>query len=208
VKLDGDSKLSTVALHIGDVLRRRGIHAVLTGGACACIHTKGASTSLDIDFVLSGNIRQDDLDSAMAEAGFRRKGSQYVHDHVPFTVEFPRGPLAIGADYEIRPVPSGSAAMHTLMLSPTDSCRNRLAAYYHWDDRQSFESAVLIAFATRVHMARIRVWSEGEGHAARFDEFQAEVRKRRRMRARAVGSRPVGGSVDGGASDGPEPAAT
>ncbi|MBI5837486.1 MAG: hypothetical protein HZB25_09600 [Candidatus Eisenbacteria bacterium] len=184
MKLDKNSTLSTVALHVGNTLRRRGIHAVLTGGACACVHTRGAYSSLDIDFILSGSIRQDALDAAMAEVGFRRKGSQYVHDRVPFTVEFPRGPLAIGADYEIRPVSSGGATMHMLMLSPTDSCRDRLADYYHWNDRQSLETGVLIALASRVGMSRIRAWSEGEGHAAKFGEFQAEVRRRKRRRAR------------------------
>ena len=71
------------------------------------------------------------------------------------------------------------------MLSPTDACRDRLAAFYHWHDRQSLGVAVSIAVRNRVKLAAIRRWSVGEGMKHGFDEFLDELKIARRRRARA-----------------------
>ena len=49
------SGLGSVAIEVGDALRRHGIRAVLTGGACACLRSGGAYDSVDIDFILLGH---------------------------------------------------------------------------------------------------------------------------------------------------------
>jgi hypothetical protein len=73
----------------------------------------------------------------------------------------------------------------TLALSPTDSCRDRLAAFYHWGDRQSLDVEVAIATLNRINLAVIRRWSGGERAADLFEEFRAELaRARRRAGAR------------------------
>jgi hypothetical protein len=59
VKLTARSSLTTVALAVGGVLRRHGITAVLTGGACASLHTGGSYLSKDADFVVRGAVRQE-----------------------------------------------------------------------------------------------------------------------------------------------------
>src|SRR3972149_2068169 len=41
VKIAARASLADVALQVGDALRRHGIRAVLTGGACASLHTGG-----------------------------------------------------------------------------------------------------------------------------------------------------------------------
>ena len=122
-----------------------GPRAVLTGGACASLYTRGSYQSRDMDFIVAGAVTQPGLDRAMASVGFHRSGDRYVHAQVLFYVEFPRGPLAIGDDYEIVPVTRSTAAGRALVLSATDSCRDRLAAFYHWNDRQSLDVAVSIA---------------------------------------------------------------
>ncbi len=132
-----------------------------------------------MDFVVVGAITQSGLDDAMASVGFRRNADRYVHAHVPFYVEFPRGPLAIGDDYQIAPTTRSTSFGRALTLSATDSCRDRLAAFYHWNDRQSLDVAVSIARRNRVDLARIRRWSAREGFADRFVEFLAELRRRR-----------------------------
>lgn len=115
----------------------------------------------------------------MGRVGFVRKGDRYVHPQARFYVEFPRGPLAIGSDHKIRPVEWKSASGRTLILSATDSCRDRLAAFYHWGDRQSLRVAVRIAVAHRVSLATIRLWSIEEGFLAGFEEFSAELKRAR-----------------------------
>lgn len=99
-------------------------------------------------------------------------------------VEFPRGPLAIGDDYQIVPVTRSTAAGRALVLSATDSCRDRLAAFYHWNDRQSLDVAVSIARRNRIDLARVRRWSAREGFTDRFVEFRAELARRHQRRAR------------------------
>ncbi|NOT32675.1 MAG: hypothetical protein HOP12_00730 [Candidatus Eisenbacteria bacterium] len=66
MKLKPDESLANVAVAVGDALRRAGIRAVLTGGACASLYSGGAHHSLDADFVLTEQCTQSDLDRAMA----------------------------------------------------------------------------------------------------------------------------------------------
>jgi len=176
------SSLAAVALTVGDALRRHGIRAVLTGGACASLHTRGTYSSRDMDFILAGTTTQDQLDAAMATVGFRRRGDRYLHPHVVFYAEFPRGPLAIGGDYRITPVERRGKQGRALVLSATDSCRDRLAAFYHWSDRGSLDVAVSIALRNRLRLPVVRRWSIEEGFAGGFSEFLREVRRARARR--------------------------
>ncbi len=88
--LTRDSTLPQVALAVGAQLTRRGIRAVLTGGACVSIYT-GTYVSKDADFVLQSNTQQQALDDALRELGFERRGDRYVHPGIRFFIEFPRG---------------------------------------------------------------------------------------------------------------------
>ena len=185
MKLSGRSSLAAVAAAVAAGLREHGIQAVLTGGACASLYSAGAYHSRDLDFVVIGGVSQSRIDSAMAMAGFVRRGDRYVHPHARFYVEFPRGPLAIGGHHRDRPVVRITANGRIRMLSATDSCRDRLAAFYHWGDRQSLSVAAWIASRHRVAMATLRRWSEAKGAADRFREFVMEKRQiRRRSRRR------------------------
>jgi hypothetical protein len=177
-----------VAVRVGDALRRRGIRGVLTGGACASLYTRGAYQSVDVDVVLSGPARQADVDAALGSLGFRRRGDRYLHARLPFYVEFPRGPLAVGGDHRVRPVERTRGRARALALSATDSCRDRLAAFYHWGDRQSLAVAVEIARRHRVGVAAIGRWSRSEGAADLFEEFLADLARARRLSARRAGA--------------------
>lgn len=177
--LTAASRLQEVAAAVGAHLARRGIRAVLTGGACVAIHT-GTYVSKDADFVLQGLVSQSALEAALGELGYSRKGAEYVHPDVKFTIEFPPGPLSIGGDLDIAPVKLTVGRATTLGLSATDSCRDRLAAFYHWNDRQSLALAVQIAQAQAVDLDVIRDWSTREGKQAEFGEFQRKLRQRGR----------------------------
>jgi hypothetical protein len=190
VKLRRTSSLPEVAITVGDALRRHGIRAVLTGGACASLYTGGRYSSVDADFVIIGVVTRADLDVAMASVGFRRDADRYVHPAVDYYVEFVSGPVAIGMDDTIRPATRTLGNARTLALSPTDSCRDRLAAFYHWRDRQSLDVAAQIALHNRLNWRVLREWSTREGFAAAYDEF-ADLVKRRRRAGRA---HPRGGS--------------
>ncbi|MGH7742989.1 MAG: hypothetical protein ACRENS_13320, partial [Candidatus Eiseniibacteriota bacterium] len=138
--------------------------------------------SVDADFVLSGERTTDRIDRALAILGFKRHRDRYVHKSIPFFVEFPTGPLGIGDDFLIRPVWKTKRTARTLALSATDSCRDRLAAFYHWRDRQSLSAAVEIAIRNNVAFRKIREWSVREGHAAAYESFLFELRASRSAR--------------------------
>lgn len=174
------STIGEVAAVVGAALRAAGIDAVLTGGACASIYSTGAYVSHDLDFIVRAGGTRAGVDAALAATGFTRAGDRYVHPATAFFVEFPRGPLSIGDDTNIRPVPLELNRITIAALSPTDSCRDRLAAFYHWSDRQSLRAAVEIARRHRVNMSTIRRWSAHEGASEKFEEFLDEVARRKR----------------------------
>ena len=107
----------------------------------------------------------------MAKAGFTRNGHYYEHPRTSFFVEFPRGPLAIGTDTSIAPVEIQVEGVPLLLLSATDSCRDRLAAFYHWRDRQALGAAVASATKHALALEKIRDWSRREGAVEGFEEF-------------------------------------
>jgi hypothetical protein len=128
----------------------------------------------------------------MLEIGFELKGNQFFHPRSVYYVEFPPGPLAIGNDYSVQPiilpVPGGAL----LGLSATDSCRDRLAAYFHFHDRQGLRAAIAIAVRNRVDLGVIRSWSIVERSLEKFELFVQEVdrvRRRRRTKRRPAQSR-------------------
>ncbi len=104
--------LREVALTVGHSLARNGIRAILTGGACASIHAGGRYLSEDVDFVLEGPVRIEDLDAAMAAIGYARDANRYVHSRSRFWVEFPRGPLAVGGDLDVDPAAREPSSEH------------------------------------------------------------------------------------------------
>ena len=156
-------------------LRRHRIEAILTGGACASLHSKGDYLSQDLDYIIRNSVTRTQLDEAMRAVGFTRTGSEYRHAEVTFFVEFPKGPLAIGDDDLVEPIEIRVGSVKVLALSATDSCRDRLAAFYHWNDIQSLRVAAAIARRRPVNLEAIRAWSTKEGRAAEFRQFEREL---------------------------------
>ncbi|MEA1914905.1 MAG: hypothetical protein U9N30_06280, partial [Campylobacterota bacterium] len=57
------------------------------------------------------------------------------------------------------------------IITPTDSVKDRLAAYYHWKDERSLEQAILVATKHEVDFESIRKWSILEGSEDKYEEF-------------------------------------
>ncbi len=186
MRIRTSASLREVAAEVSAALLSAGVDAVLTGGACATLYTDGAYESFDLDFILRRPSNQRALDEALEALGFRREHDRYVRPGSPFFVEFPSGPLGIGRDLDIRPVPLRIGRARLVALSATDSCRDRLAAWYHWDDRQCLDAAVEIARRHSVNHRRIRAWSLSEGAREKHAEFLRALRwkKSRNLRVR------------------------
>ena len=179
MSLTEESDLSEVAVSVAAALRRSKIRAVLTGGACATLHSGGAYQSSDLDFILQSTVTVQRLDAAMGSIGYRRKRDHYEHPSAPFFVEFPPGPLSIGRDLAIKPITYRIGPTSVRILSATDSVRDRLAAFYHWNDPQSLSTALEIALRHNVDMKKIRAWSIEEGSEEGFLRFAEELKRRR-----------------------------
>jgi len=184
LSIKGGSDLGEVAAAIAGALKKAKIRAVLTGGGCATIYTGGEYQSEDLDLIIQSAPTRQELDDAMRSIGFRRELDHYIHPKTDFFVEFPRGPLAIGRDLGITPVTIRVGSKSITALSATDSCRDRLAAFYHWGDRQSLDTAILIALSQKVNLAVIRTWSVAEKSTERFEEFERELKAARRKKKR------------------------
>ena len=172
--LSSASTLREVVQVVSRALRKHEVKAVLTGGACASLHSRGKYLSQDLDYVIQGAVTRVQLDRAMASEGFHRKGAQYTHPETTFFVEFLAGPLAIGDDDLVEPVEMRVGTVSVLALSATDSCRDRLAAFYHWNDLQSLRVAAEIAIERSVDFKAIRRWSVREGRLAELHRFESE----------------------------------
>ena len=64
------------------------------------------------------------------------------------------------------------------LLSPTDCVKDRLAAYYHWNDRPSLEQAVLVCQNQSVDLDEVERWSKSEGKGDKFKLFRKAEKKR------------------------------
>ena len=152
---------------------------MLTGGGAASLYAPESIQSFDLDFVLTFEAEKSAPARALEALGYRLTGYHYTHRVNPFLLEFPAGPLAIGDElvtsWETRR--EGGLLLH--VLSPTDPCRDRLAAFYHFGDRSSLDAAVAIqsAQSARIDLERIRRWSRSEGASGRFLEFQRRLRR-------------------------------
>jgi hypothetical protein len=144
-------------------LRKHNIQVVLSGGACVSIYSQGAYISHDLDMVILYSSRRQAIHAAMATIGFEEIGRYYVNPETQYLIEFPPGPLSIGAE-PVQRVDEIELRTGTLrIISPTDCVKDRLAAYYHWGDRQCLHQAILVARVNAVDFEEIRRWSQVEG---------------------------------------------
>jgi hypothetical protein len=102
------SELSIVELaaFICDSLKKEGLQATLSGGACAEIYSNNAYVTGDLDFVVNFIWPENDkiIQRVMSTLGFIKTGRIYINKTVAYSVEFPPGPLCIGEEYMIKPV--------------------------------------------------------------------------------------------------------
>jgi hypothetical protein len=169
--------LENLAIFISDHLTRNGIDAVLTGGACVSIYSRNKYISSDLDFVLISFEKKADLRKVMHAAGFYLEGGVFKHEETPFFVEFLPPPPSVGEE-PVKKISIISKRGQSLrLLSPTDCIKDRLAAYYHWNDRQSLEQALLVGQAKPFDIEEIRRWSVKENMADKFEVFCTRLKR-------------------------------
>ena len=150
-------------------LRENGVDVVLSGGAAVSLYSNNRYVSLDLDLVNPYFVKRRAIRETMQEIGFHEEGRHFTHPDTQFFVEFPPGPLAVGAEpvKQVNELTFSTGALR--IISPTDCVKDRLACYYHWEDFQCLEQAVLVARTNRIDVQEIERWSESEG---KLDDFR------------------------------------
>ena len=167
----GKMSLGELAAFVCSHLQNQGVEVVLTGGGCVEIYSSGKYSSFDLDFIENVPVGGRKLGKVMEEIQFFRKDRYFVHPDTRYFIEFPVGPLAVGSEQPIEISVLEYETGKLRALSPTDCVKDRLAAYYHWNDRECLEQALLVSADSEVDFAEIERWSRKEGHEKDFVHF-------------------------------------
>ena len=111
----------------------------------------------------------------MIALGFSEYNRYFIHPDTKLFIEFPKGPLVIGNApvKEISTRENGTGLLR--LLTPTDCIKDRLAAYYYWDDLQSLKQAVWVAKQNIFNIQDIKTWSKEEGELSAFLVFEKKL---------------------------------
>lgn len=173
--INKNMSIEEFAIHVASELKKEGINVVLVGGAVVSIYTKNKYESHDLDFL--SLTEHKEIRNVMIKMGFKEKGKNFLHPNTDFTVEFPGYELSIG-NSPMKPEGEITKKNFTLkLLSPSQCVMDRLAAYYHWDDRQSLEQALLVAQEQPIQIEKIKKWSVAEGSLEKFQIFLTKLKR-------------------------------
>ena len=179
-RITASTTIEELAALVSTTLEEAGISAVLSGGAVVSIYTNNEYESSDLDFISPASTGR--IAKAIASLGFKREGRMFFHPRTPLFVEVPAGPLAIG-DELIRATEVGekrTAAGTIRLLTPTQCVMDRLAAYFHWNDLQSLDQAVMVASSQKISIAKLDAWAKREGASEKLRKFKQELTNRKR----------------------------
>ncbi|MBX2986614.1 MAG: nucleotidyl transferase AbiEii/AbiGii toxin family protein [Bdellovibrionaceae bacterium] len=157
-------------------LEKHGISCVLVGGACVSIYTNERHASKDLDFISPYSHEQ--IAKALSEIGFEKQGRYFKHPSSKLYLEFPNGPIGIGNKVPVKPehhLKVGNTIIQ--MLSPTQCVMDRLAAWFHWNDRRSLIHALWVCERHPINMAKIKRWAINENNPEKFAQFLDELKK-------------------------------
>lgn len=176
MKSIGEMTQAEVGAFVQTHLRKQGIEVVLSGGAAAGIYSSGKYVSKDLDMVRTHMASRRAIRVAMIAIGFEEEDGKYFkHPKSEHLVDFRQDPPTVGDDPLSR-IDEISYATGTLkIISPTDCVKDRLAGYYHWQDRQSLAQALLVAKEIAIDLSEIEQWSRREGKLEKFEDFRAQL---------------------------------
>ncbi len=160
-----------LAAYVQDALSADGIDVVLFGGSAVSFYSKNKYVSKDLDLINIHFARRSTIKSIMETLGFKEKGRYFIHPETVFFIEFPDGPLSVGEE-PVKEISEFELKTGTLkLLSPTDCVKDRLCAYYFWNDLQGLEQALLVAKYQKVDLKEVKRWSKVEGKDREYRVF-------------------------------------
>lgn len=170
-----------VAAAISSAFEKRGIQAVLVGGAVVEYYTAGGYTTVDIDMILPPLGKQE-IETVMKELGFERFEDyrHWLHPHIPIPVEFPPGPLQIGhlLIQEVNEIEIEKIKLKILKVE--DILLDRLIMAQEWKDLQAQIQAEMLMYAhySEIDWPYVHRKSSQLGILKLFQEIQRKVKGR------------------------------
>lgn len=177
MKKVNEMNIGELAAFVCQYLKSKGVICTLSGGACVTIYSNNQYQSGDLDFIEYISYPKKKIRDLMFEIGFTESNRYFVHPETEFFVEFPSGPLAVGSEpvKEITYLEFVTGELR--IISSTDCVKDRLAAYYFWDDLQSLEQAVMVANDNKIDLKEVERWSKTQSMLEKYKIFRAKLNK-------------------------------
>ena len=164
-----------LAAYVQDSLQADGIQVVLSGGSAVSFYSSDKYVSKDLDLINTSFSRRNKIKAVMEELGFHEQGRYFIHPETTSFIEFPDGPLSVGEE-PVKEISEFELSTGTLrVLSPTDCVKDRLCAFYFWNDLQGLEQATLVTKSQKVDLKEIKRWSKVEGKVKEFKAFTEKL---------------------------------
>ena len=159
------------AAYLCTLLKQNGIDVILSGGSCVSIYSEETYVSGDLDFIRMGIESFRSVRKVMMAHGLIEQNRYFRHPDSDLFVEFPGGPPSAGEDpileYNILEIECGSLKL----LTPTDCIKDRLSAFFYWNDQESLRQALLVARKHPVNLDELESWSRREKNLGKFMMF-------------------------------------
>lgn len=151
-------------------LQKNGIEVVLVGGGCVSIYSDNQYMSNDIDFITFSSIKK--ITPVLEELGFKNlRGRLFENPHCKFLLDFPAPPVSIG-DKPVSKFNNINTNFGTIcLLTPEDCIKDRLAAFFFWNDQQSLDQAVLVVKRNKINFSEIKKWAKIQGESEKYNIF-------------------------------------
>ena len=162
--------IKKLAAIISSHLNKSNIEVVLVGGACVSLYSNNQYLSYDIDLVTDTPIRK--INPVLEKLGFMSTGGRlFQNPKCKFLIDFPAPPVSIGDGPVLKFNNLKTRFGVIQLLTPTDCVKDRLAAYFFWNDRQSLDQAIMVSKAKKVSFTDIKKWAEKQGEIEKYKEF-------------------------------------
>jgi hypothetical protein len=166
-----DKAIIEIAAIIASHLEEYGISVVLVGGLAVEFYSENLYLTRDIDLVDTSYQSPTSMQQAMRALGFFKQGRVYVNETTNVSVEFPSAPLSVGEELIQRTTIVDTSAGKIPILLAKDVIKDRLAAYFHWNDRPSLVQALAVANKHGIDEQELQKFCRKEGRAGAYSEF-------------------------------------
>jgi len=161
-----------LAAIVAKQLKQHGINVVVVGGLAVEIYSENLYLTKDIDMVDISYQEPAKLNQAMAEIGFAKQGRIYVNETTDISVEFPPAPLSVGDELINETTVIETRAGEIPILLAKDVIKDRLAGYFHWQDKPSLVQALAVMIRHPLFPDELKFFCEKEGNEDELDLIQ------------------------------------